>query len=383
MSRNGIYLYGYFGQGNLGDDLLMTSAVRMIRAVRPDAPVFVHCQDAARLPELNEALLVPVCANARLADTTLSRPGRLKAYFADVRTAFRRSDALVFGGGTVFQDATSTVSLLIIAATVVLAKRMGLKVIAIGSGVGKLRTSAGRIAMKAILSRADIFCVRDEASLAICRAIAPHANLLQTADLVYGLEVPSTSMDRRNGIVLSIQPSVTSRKDESGQWARKALRAVIAAALDRGESCTLLAFETKLPGHDGKDDRDAWVEVAGDLLTGHPLLVRSLALAGPIDNVIRTIAQARVHYGMRYHGHVLAAVAGTPFAGLAHDVKVQAVCQSFGMPCLEGTQATPEHAVRDLEAAAELVLPDAALNDLRSLALANIVALRDGLGDPA
>jgi polysaccharide pyruvyl transferase WcaK-like protein len=230
MSRNGIYLYGYYGQGNLGDDLLMTSALRMIRAVRPDVPVFVHCHDPARLPDMNDALQIPVPANARLADVTLSRPARLKAYFSDLRKAFLGSDALVFGGGTVFQDSASPVSLLIIAATVMLAKHMGLKVIAIGSGVGDLRTKAGRIAMKAILSRADIFCVRDEASEAICRAIAPKAKLRQTADLVYGLETPSISTDRRSGIVLSIQPSITSSKDNKGQRARAALRAVIKTA---------------------------------------------------------------------------------------------------------------------------------------------------------
>jgi polysaccharide pyruvyl transferase WcaK-like protein len=83
---------------------------------------------------------------------------------------------------------------------------------------------------------------------------------------------------------------------------------------------------------------------------------------------------------MRYHGHVLAALAGTPFAGLAHDVKVQAVCQSFGMPCLDVSDATPEHAVRDLETAAGMVLPDDIVRGLRGLSTANIDALRDGLG---
>ncbi len=383
MTRNGIYLYGYYGQGNLGDDLLMTSAVRMIRAVRPEAPVFVHCHDPARLPELNDPQLFPVPANARLADTAFSRPARLKAYFADLRKAFKQSDTLVFGGGTVFQDSASSASLLIIAATVMLAKRMGLKVIAIGSGVGKLRTTAGRIAMKAILNRADVFCVRDDASLAICRAVASKANLRQTADLVYGLAVPPVLSDQRDGIVLSIQPSFTSREDEQGQRARNALRAVIETAVQRSESCTLLAFETKLPGHGGKDDRDAWGDVAGDLLTAHPALIRIIALAGSIEDVTRTISQARVHYGMRYHGHVLAAVAGTPFAGLAHDVKVKAICDSFGMPCRDVSEATPEHAVRDLEAAARRVLPGEVVQTLRACAKRNVDALRDGLGDPA
>jgi polysaccharide pyruvyl transferase WcaK-like protein len=144
-----------------------------------------------------------------------------------------------------------------------------------------------------------------------------------------------------------------------------------------------LAFETKQPGHGGKDDRDAWNDVASDLLAAHPALIQSVSLAGSIEHVARTLAEARVHYGMRYHGHVLAAVAGTPFAGLAHDVKVQAVCQSFGMPCLDVAEASPEHAVRNLEAAAALVLPDAVLYDLRTAAHRNIDALRDGLGNPA
>jgi polysaccharide pyruvyl transferase WcaK-like protein len=383
MSRNGIYLYGYYGQGNLGDDLLMVSAVRMIRAVRPEAPVFVHCDDPARLPGLNDPLFVPVPANARLADINLWRPARLKAYFAYLRKAFSRSDALVFGGGTVFQDSASPVSLLIIAATVMLAKRMGLKVIAIGSGVGQLRTAAGRIAMQAILNRADVFCVRDDASLAVCLSIAPKANLRQTADLVYALEVPPALTAMRNGIVLSIQPSITSCEDKPGQNARNALRGIMKAAVQRGETCTLLAFETKLPGHGGKDDRDAWDDIAGDLLAAHPALIRSRALAGSIGDVTRTLAGARVHYGMRYHGHVLAAVAGTPFAGLAHDVKVKAVCQSFGMPCLDVSEATPEQAVRDLEAAAGQVLRGTVLETLRASAKRNIDALRDGLGDPA
>jgi polysaccharide pyruvyl transferase WcaK-like protein len=383
MTRNGIYLYGYYGQGNLGDDLLLTSALQMIRTVRPDTPVFVHCHDPARLPELNDPRIVPVPANARLADAALSRPARLRAYFADLRKAFKQSDTLVFGGGTVFQDAVSPVSLLIIAATVMLATHMGLKVIAIGSGVGKLRTTTGRIAMKVILSRADIFCVRDEASLAICRAIAPSANLRQTADLVYRLAAPPVLLGQRDGIVLSIQPSVTRREDEQGQRARDVLRTVIETAVQRGESCALLAFETKQSGHGGADDRDAWDDIAGDLLVAHPERVRSRALAGSIEDVIRTIAGARAHYGMRYHGHVLAAVAGTPFAGLAHGVKVEAVCQSFGMPCADVANASPESAMRDIEAATRLAVPDAVLQALRASAERNIDALHDVLGGPA
>jgi polysaccharide pyruvyl transferase WcaK-like protein len=188
---DGVYLYGYYGQANLGDDLLMESAARMIRKLRPGATIHVHCQDADKVLSSDDTgPLKPVPANAILADQGMGKAKRMARYLAEVDAAFKRCDMLVFGGGTVFQDKDGPASILVIMATVLAARRRGLRVIMLGSGVAPLASAGGRFAMGRILAAASIACLRDEASLAICRAIRPNAELRLTGDLVLALEAP-------------------------------------------------------------------------------------------------------------------------------------------------------------------------------------------------
>jgi len=377
MTSDGVYLYGYYGQGNLGDDLLLESALRMIRAVRPRAPVFVHCLDPARLPALGDPDIIPVPAAARLADRSRPRLARLMAYRRDLAAAFARCDAFVFGGGTVFQDASSPVSLLLIAATAAMAKRRGLKIAAIGAGVGRLRTAPGRWAMRAVLARADAFCARDAASEAACRALSPNAPIQLTADLAYALPARMAPPATRRGVALTIQPAATGLGDAAGDRARQALRAVISDAVGRNEACALLAFETKQAA--GLDDAAAWREIADDLIGAHSALL-TVRTFGSGAEALAALEGYRLHVGMRYHGHVLAAIAGAPFAGLAHDVKVEEACRSFAMPCVTLADVSAE-SLRAAVAAAETRSVDSGvLADLRQRAERNADAVRAVLG---
>jgi polysaccharide pyruvyl transferase WcaK-like protein len=117
--------------------------------------------------------------------------------------------------------------------------------------------------------------------------------------------------------------------------------------------------------------------VAGDLLTRHPGQIELLAPAGNLTDVIARVAQAQVHLGQRYHGHVLAAMAGVPFAGLAHDRKIVEVCRSFSMPCLAVEDVKPDVTLALIDAATHLHINPAVLNDLRAAARLNVDALRE------
>jgi polysaccharide pyruvyl transferase WcaK-like protein len=377
---SGVYLYGYYGQGNVGDDLLMEAAIGMIRSIRPQATVHVHCHDPARLPAIDGAgLLIPVPANRILADQTLAKPKRFAAYAATVDAAFRRCDTLVFGGGTVFQDKASAASMLVIMATVLLARRRGLRIVMLGSGVADFTTAAGRFAMARILGATDAACVRDEASLAICRAIRRAAPLRLTGDLVYSLGqgLASTARPGPPHVLLSIQPAVTDRDTPASGNARAALCAVIADTLSRGGSCSLLALEIKSPGEPGMDDMAAWARTAAGYLAEAPDRVRLLPLSGSMTRVMSLMAGASAHVGMRYHGHVLAALGGIPFAGLAHDPKIREVCRVFGMPCLEAGTADAQAFAAAARQAQALVVASAPLAGVRQDAARNLDALRD------
>jgi polysaccharide pyruvyl transferase WcaK-like protein len=380
-SGSGVYLYGYYGQGNIGDDLLMESAVGLIRSIRPHAPIHVHCHDPERLPGFAASgALIPVPANRILADQATSRPKRLAAYMAAVDAALSRCDTLVFGGGTVFQDKGGPASLLVIMATVLAARRRGLRVVMLGSGVAPFETMAGRFAMGRILAAADAVCVRDETSLEICRALRKTAPLRLTGDLAYALDRGQRRPRPQDGpphVLLSIQPAVTDRNTPAGERARAALRAVISDTLTRSGGCSLLALEVKAPGEAGLDDVAAWGRTASGFLTEAPDRVRILPLSGSLARIQTLMAGGGVHAGMRYHGHVLAALGGMPFCGLAHDPKIREVAAAFAMPCHDVETVEPDDFAGSVRRAAGLAISTEALDALRDRALGNLAALRD------
>jgi polysaccharide pyruvyl transferase WcaK-like protein len=255
---------------------------------------------------------------------------------------------------------------------------MGLKVLMLGSGVADFSSVGGRLAMRGILRLAHVVCVRDEASARICRALASSANFEVTGDLVPYLATAISGPRARAApevVLLSIQPSVTEQKGVAGEAARQALLAVIEDALERGMHCRLLAFETKPVEADGRDDRAAWLNLASRPLRDHPDRVQITAVAGHLAPLLNDLGPAAVHFGMRYHGHVLSALAGVPFAGLAHDLKIREVCRSFGMPCLDVAQVDASAAVAAVQLARRTPVLTEAQQELHRHAVLNEAAL--------
>jgi polysaccharide pyruvyl transferase WcaK-like protein len=386
MSRNGIYLYGYYGQGNLGDDLLMTSAVRMIRAVRPDAPVFVHCHDPARLPDLDDVLVVPVAANAELADRSVSKPIRLLRHFQLLLKTFTTCDALVFGGGTVLQESRSPLSILVIAAMVTAARLRGLKVVLLGAGLGELRTRPGFFAAGHVLRLSAAAAFRDAESVAKARKLAPACTITLTADLVYGL---MTGQDRNPAgsagtVALSIQPSITGRSDGFGERSRRLLRTLVLKLIEDGRHVRLLVFESKPNGTDGIDDAAAWRSIVGDLLDEYPArltLSERVSDGTSVEDCSKSLFEGcSIHAGMRFHGHVLASLMRIPFVGLSHDIKITEICKAFSMPCLDLDSSKADDVVLALAESEKKEISLHTITGLRALCSRNLDVLRAAIG---
>jgi polysaccharide pyruvyl transferase WcaK-like protein len=385
MSRDGVYLYGYYGQGNLGDDLLMVSAVGMIRALRPDAPVFVHCHDPARLPALGDPDLRPVPASTALADRALSKPRRLLRHFGLLRQAFAQCDTLVFGGGTVLQESRSPLSVLLIAAMATLARLRGLRIVLLGSGLGEPRTWAGRFALRHVLRRASAAGLRDRRSFDLARALAPKLAASETADLVFALPPPLVQAGGRMATVaLSIQPSLTARDDAAGASARNPSATSRSSLRAGGHDVRLLIFESKTGGVQGVDDAAAWRQVLGDVIDdpASGMALTADAAGASLDQAAATLfADCAAHIGMRFHGHVIAALAGVPFVGLSHDIKIAEIGRMFAMPCLDVAGTSAEAILAALAQAKGAAVSPAILADLRAAAARNLDVLRSVIGD--
>src|SRR4029078_8865561 len=96
--RTGVLLSGYYGCGNLGDDLLLTVAVEELRPLLPGAR-FLLRDHGAELPALGRDV-IPTGVATILDDQTHSRLYRLTKFARCIAGLLRQCRWLIFGGGT-------------------------------------------------------------------------------------------------------------------------------------------------------------------------------------------------------------------------------------------------------------------------------------------
>ena len=136
-------LCGYYGKGNGGDEALLATLLQM-------------------LPENVEPIALtatPKETKQRYGVETCDRNSALRIY-----QTFQKSHAFIWGGGSLIQDATSSLSPVYYAGLMGLAQGMGLKTIAWAQGIGPLQYWTTRLAAELCFSGCDGVSVRDEKS---------------------------------------------------------------------------------------------------------------------------------------------------------------------------------------------------------------------------
>jgi polysaccharide pyruvyl transferase WcaK-like protein len=330
--RTGVLLSGYYGCGNLGDDLLLTVTVEELRTVLPNARFLLRDRGVG-LPKLG-ADVIPTGIDAILDDQTHSRLYRLMSFSWHVVGLLRQCNWLIFGGGTVFHDNGGLASLALQWLLCHLARVLGVRVAALGVGVSNLRTKTGRWLLRGIVSRCELFLVRDDAALREC--LGTKARL--TDDLVFAWRsLPQENRRTRPpekplSIGLTVSP-------QAGERTVAALADAVRLWQDHGHRVVFLVF---LQNDTLADDSTLFANINKKLpIADAPIEVRRLtANAAGISEAFSDID---VVCGMRFHGLVLAAMLKRPFVGIVHDSKIREICGRFGMPChdvvtLEGAE---------------------------------------------
>ena len=142
-----LLLAGYFGCGNLGDDAILVGFVDGVVKENHDLVVL------SGAPEETYRLY-----GAR----SIARRD-----FKQIEEELERCDALVFPGGSIFQDVTSVRSPAYYSTLVTKAKKAGKKVFFLGQGVGPLKTFFGKRFAVSAFKAADAIVVRDPGSAAL------------------------------------------------------------------------------------------------------------------------------------------------------------------------------------------------------------------------
>ncbi|MBQ9746176.1 MAG: glycosyltransferase [Clostridia bacterium] len=160
-------LCGYYGYGNIGDEAMLgalTSALaRSGRAGKICVMSRTPAETAARF-----------CAEA------------VPRY--DVRAlhrAFAEADVLIFGGGNILQDKTSTKSLVYYTHVLSLAQKHACRTALCANGIGPILQKKNMKLVKNALAQADYISMRDEGSLLLARELTGREDIFAASDLAF------------------------------------------------------------------------------------------------------------------------------------------------------------------------------------------------------
>lgn len=304
-----IVLSGYYGFDNAGDEALLSAITSSIKTLAPEAEFVVFSGSPAKTAALHGVKAVyymqPWAVIKELATAKL----------------------LISGGGSIFQDVTSTRSLFYYISIVALAKLLGTPVMFYAQGVGPINKKISQKLMRLIANRVDFITLRDEESGELLTQIGvtkPPRRI--TADPVLALQAEPADIARIKQLLSDINSEkapligVSVRKWEALQAYQPQLARVLD---DLSASGYKIVF---IPLAFPQDIEES--EVVASLMHSPAIILREnlsskehLALMAELDLLI----------GIRLHALVFAARAGIPFAGIAYDPKVTAFLAQFAL----------------------------------------------------
>lgn len=354
VSDERFFLFGFYGQGNLGDDLLLRATVEGIRHIRPQATFVIRNEGSVRGLEDFGGAIELTGIDRIFADQSKSKVRRLVETLLAYRRYFSNCHWFVFGGGTVFHERSSVAPLLLTLMICVLARAMGLQIAALGVGISDLRSAPARIALRAIVSMSALFAVRDDAALVECVKAGASKRVKLTGDLAFILAPLLTGRGERaeaqanRCVGFSVYPpALLNGEGETAGFS--IIQSVLKLLLERGWKISLLAFHDDPEKANGRQDKDVLARLMEGLSQEQQSRVSLQVVRANSGEISRVFSEVDVHCGMRFHGHVLAAIFGIPFVGISTDNKIDAICRLFGMPVFGVDRIVAERLVDAVE----------------------------------
>lgn len=296
-----ILVAGYYGEGNLGDELILLGLVKGIKDKFPDGKVAVKILTG----DPQETRLILGDSGDLNTEKIVYSFARRKSV-VDVLKAVASSDVVVLGGGGLFQDFTSSGSLYYYLVIILLSKLLGKKVSVVSVGIDQLK-SFNRVVARFVLKLADNLSVRDRESAEI---FANNRRPRQFADLAlnFGYDFAKNLAHHESGAARKFVfvPRRFDRRDDSAFWAR--LADMCARRYD-GSDVAIAVFHKKI-------DEDYVRRIVG-LSQTQPRILR---WEKPSD-IIAEFASADLVVSARLHGIILAAALNVPLVGISSDRK--------------------------------------------------------------
>ena len=318
------FIYGYYGYGNFGDDLLLRGLIEGIRARDTEAQFFVHSFGIVPgyLRNVEFTGLAGDLNNVR------TQPWRLVSYTFDLARWLNRSDILVVGGGTLFIDkGRFNVSLALLYVGTILARVMRKRVVVVGVGVDRLTHPISRWLTRRILGAAEFVAVREALSLPYV-AHRSTATTRLSADLALALDIPPAHARlQRSKPTIGVCFIDYFRTVEPSETSHALYTAAIVRLIEGYRNEFEFACITFQRGVGQRDDwlLPLWHELYPEGGVIHVDSFESACqMAGAVDILLTT----------RFHLGLLGVIWGKSVIVIDHELKLASLSADFALPSI-------------------------------------------------
>lgn len=316
-----VLLLGTHGQRNIGDELLLTTFLDQLGGGR-------HYRVNSYDPDGTHRHLADH-VDAETFHTTDDRAALLGH--------IRRSDVVVFGGGSIVKELGATTgrnrhATLLMLLALVTAVRWVFRTPMLMSniGVGPIGTRTGRFLARCILRQVTLVSVRDQASydLAMALGCSPERTI-RVPDAVWANQQATFDVGRtsrlaetaRIGLNLNRDIAVPERWDDFMAELRQAIETVAA-----GRKVELVGIPMQT-GFKNDDDR----EMLEAFFASVPHVASTIVETDDHLDIAQAVAGCDVVVSERLHCLVIAAILGRPAVALSYDPKVDELIEQLGI----------------------------------------------------
>ena len=312
-----IVLSGYFGFNNAGDEAILYAMLKTLKKIDPELEITVLTHD-------------PEKTQKQYAEMGIKIVNRWKIF--EVIPALFRCDLLLSGGGSLFQDVSSSNSPLYYLGIILLAKLFDKPVMIYAQGIGPLRKKRNRRLTSWILNAVNKITVRDQESKEDLIELGIQQEIIVTADAVLALNTQEIEGKRGQEILKRYE-----LKREEGEkllgvylrpWEKNEYLLPLVEALN-----AMLEKNWKIvfvPMHFPGDIPVA--KEAAHLLNNHQGII--LREGYSPEELLSITKNFDLVVGMRLHSLIMAGVAGVPMVGLSYDHKVDRFLRQAGQVAL-------------------------------------------------
>lgn len=306
-----IVISGYHGFANSGDEALLFAILNTLRSKKPDLDFTVLSKTPAETSNVYNV-------------KSINRYNLFK-----VRKEMKNAKMLLFGGGSLLQDVTSSKSVLYYLIIIALAQACGIKTMLYANGIGPILKKHNRHLASRILNKVDIITLRDDKSDEELKSLGvTKPEIIITADPAFTIDTDITRSGKfftniagvPNGTKLCVV-SIRSWKNASANFRFDLAR--LCDFMVEKHGIYPLFVPMQYP-----EDTEISKQIMSLMKHSSYIINRELS----VPEMFSVLSEAEILIGMRLHSLIYATTLAIPAMALCYDPKISAFMESLNQP---------------------------------------------------